>query len=492
MANKNGQKSNVAKPQVNATATPAKDAKQAETTKATTEPVVTKVEEKETKATVVKETSSKEAPKQNATPVNKPKVVKAASPEPPLVETEETTVIREPKQTVPGSANRLGRMSPDKLVDFCGQLNEMYIKPDTADTPIITNQVRIYHAYLSYIVQAQIEDDLQEFPSLQINKSDLNILQLAATALKTNIVSALPIASVAGEPEQMKIEFEKETPEIIKNAVKKENDIAKETLDLDPTKVRDAEELKHLLIHLLVRNNSSSTNIPEAVEWYRNHEIAMAPEEAKSVIMNTAKVDWFNAILNLLGDDVPMMLNGILSSIWRRYCVSDTILPIHFYVAKFAPSWSELEVREFIMFVCTYMSEKEPGAKKGETFAFLQNPSPEFIESVVEKAMQTTTPESNAIQNFFGKFIREKRVIKKDRVGAVIQHYCNLYNDQADQTKRLSLYKDMSAYSTEEPSKEASIDVPKVTEPVVEPVETPAADPTPVETPAEIEANKKK
>lgn len=459
MANNKGQKNNAAKLQVNAVATPVKDANQTETTSSAATPI-TPVEDKKTTAPVIKETpkvtpkeTPKETPKPTPKPVTKP-TPKATPPEPPLVETEEASVVSKPKVGVPTS--KLGRMSPDKLVDFCNQLNEMYIKPDTPESPLVLAQVRIFHSYLSYIVQAQIGEDILEFPRLQISQSELQVLELAAVALKTNVVNVLPMTAIPGQEAQLQIEFDKnKVPEGVTAKVDKEKKAAEEVVDVDPAKVWNAKELKKILIYLLVSNNSSSKNIPEAIEWYRSHEIAMVTDETtKATISATSKVDWFNCILMLLGDDIPMVLNGILQSIWGRYCTSDTMMPVHFYIKKFAPAWTDAEICEFVTFVCNFMSEKEPNAKKGESFAFLQKPTPEFLESIVAKAMKATTPEMNVLLNYFPKFIREKRVVKAERVGAAIQYIANLYTDQNDQAARLSLYKDMSEYSIDNDPRE--------------------------------------
>lgn len=403
--------------------------------------------------------------------------------EPEVVETKAESVEKgKPSSTVPKSMlSAIGRLSPDAMVQFSGQLERMYVNTDSPEAGQALAAIRINHAYLMHLAAIQIGEDSQSI-GMTITQKELAIMTTAATALKTNIISVLPNPE---NKEQLKLEFDKNTiPEEVADKVKKEEERMKVEIDTDPTKSYNAKELKEILLHILTPSKGNSRCIIDAIEWYRNNQILVSQKhldtyaatngldsdekkeknseyqtflKAHNTIINTKRTDWFNDILNLVGyEDLPRMVLGVMQSVWERFEKSETMIPLHCYIKKLAPAWSDEEIADIAKFIVNHEASKMPdnGKSTFQKVTYLQNPTPEYLQEIVKKAMKSTTPEMTAMQNFYGKLIRNKRTIEEDRVGAVMQAISNLYVDQSDQTKRLALYKDLSEYSeNREPEK---------------------------------------
>lgn len=379
---------------------------------------------------------------------------------------------------------RIGRLSPDGMVQFAGQLKSMYIDTDSSAAAAAASVISIQHRYLTHIALTQIGEDSNVL-GMNIAPSELLAVQQAASVLKVEIQSALPAPE---NPEQLRIKFNPETiPTNVQEKIDKETESGNHVVDLDPTKVYTAEELKERLSHILNRDKSRSSNIPEAINWLENNLVTTATKAAEEFLTNnklsadsakdnmiyqdlckaidiakaTKKVDIFNQILDILGGDTPSIINGICSSVWKRYAEGDTVIPAHFYVKSFAKNWSDEDIRDFVTFVVNLEASRTENKDAFQKTAYLQNPTPEHIDFVVAKALKsfdpeskTNTPEASALRNYFHKFVVQKRVPIRERFGAVIQSYANLYIDQSNQAARLSKYQDMSSYS--DPTPESS------------------------------------
>lgn len=422
-----------------------------------------------------------------AKPVQKPivKKVAAPAPEPPLIPTEEVIGANKPTGTQ-SVLTKIGRLSPDSLVTFKQQLKETYIDTDAPSAHVALSIIQIADQYLTRIALIQIGEDM---PALGGNfaTSTLQTLLAAAEQLQVQVTKAIPSSA---SPAQTEIQFNPETiPVEVKEKVETEEKIGATQIDLDPALVRTAEELKLCLQHILMKDKTKSSNLPEALAWLQSNQVVpqqqmieryvekqkFADDAARDadnqykdmckvldLYKNTKKVDLFNQLLEICGADTPLMVTGICKAIWNRYILSDTCLPVHFFVQGICKSWTDEEIKDFVIFVVNMEAERakkleytnEKDLSFLEKVTSLQNTTAEYLDKLVDSTMagwesNGRNAEAKLIQNNFMKFVTDKRVVQKDRVASVLQNFCNLYSDQSKQTERLSKYKDLSAYSNE-------------------------------------------
>lgn len=383
------------------------------------------------------------------------------------------------------NSGSFGRLSPDGMVELCKQLNECYIKPDVPEAPYAAASTKVMHSYLLHISMLQIKEDAPAL-SMKIDSADMDIFNTAAKMLGTNILSIKALPAENGEKEQMELEFDENTvPKEITEKLQKEEEIKNDVeLSMEFNSNYTQEELRRRLLHILLKRPNGA-DIDGAVNWLyrnsvsplisaRNNYVAekglcedAEKREKDSVFIEmsknielaeaTKKVDLFNEMLDILGDEAPLSLKGIMNGVYYKYCNCDTILPMHIYMKNHLKKWSDEEIRDLNKFIVIHEMNSDH-EEKVPVCDLLSGINEEFLEKRVNEMYDAWIAEKkddkdlNLIINNFNKLVCVKRKPQRERIGSLLQSLSNLYLDQSKQAARLAKYKDLSEYSLPETS----------------------------------------
>lgn len=232
-----------------------------------------------------------------------------------------------------------------------------------------------------------------------------NILRLQSMAELLGIKLAPARALPNKKDGQMAIDFAKaEVPEELSKDAGKQTE--KKVPELDPNKVKTAEQLAEALSHLTTNSQNIPTNIVNAVEWYRNYCILNADTADKKLEMDDkTTADWLNEIFSIV--QPQSLLKGLGRAVYLYTsqtgspCMAHAIL--HPYLTK--AGWSEEQVASTLK------------ALIQENFRYkLANDETKELKATDDKALQALVgiQGNDYIDNLLANFALDLKTVKEE------------------------------------------------------------------------------